>query len=142
MRKLLTLLFVAFLVAAEGRVCFFFSPERKIEIVGKVVKIEENQSFCRSDYFVVITLKDRRGREFKVYVSPAWFFTERPGLGEEIKIKGSYSQNNRTLVIAEWIYSRGEKFLLRDSRGFPLWSGRKRRFGKERRRSKGIWGKR
>ena len=142
MRKIAGFLLLSFAIMAGEKVCFFFSPEKKVEIEGKVEKIEENQNFCKSSYFVVLSVKDKAGKLFKIYISPFWFFTERPDVGEEVKIKGAYSEDNRRLLIAEWIYFRGEKIFLRDERGFPLWSRRMRRSNLSRRRSGRRWEKR
>lgn len=133
---------MSFLIMAGEKVCFFFSPEKKVEIEGKVEKIEENQGFCKSPYFVVMNVKDKAGRVFKIFVSPIWFFKERPDIGEKVKIKGSYSDEDRTTLIAEWIYFRGEKIYLRDERGFPLWSRRMRGKHTCMRRSGRKWEKR
>ncbi len=124
-----------------GEVCFYFSPDRKVEIEGKVEAVRENQRFCRSPYFVVLEVKDGGGKIFRVYTSPRWFFTLRPQVGEKVKIKGAFWDENKEYVIAEWIYFRGEKIYLRDERGFPLWSRRLRRGRLARKRFGKPWEK-
>ncbi len=141
MRKAAGLLLLALSIVAGEGVCFFFSPDKKVEIEGRVERVEENQKFCRSSYFVVLNVKDRAGKVFKIYISPFWFFTHRPEVGEKVKIKGAYWEENRSFIIAEWIYFRGEKIYLRDERGFPLWSRRRRGAGMARKRSGKPWGK-
>ncbi len=139
--KIIGLLLPVFLVSAMEEVCFFFSPDKKMVIEGKVEGVEKAQKFCRSFHFVVLNVKDEAGRVFKIYTSPFWFFTQRPEIGEKVKIKGAYWEKNRSFIIAEWIYFRGEKIYLRDERGFPLWSRRRRGGRLARRRSGKPWGK-
>lgn len=133
MRKIAGLLLLSVMVIAGERVCFFFSPEKKVEIEGKVKDIEENHRFCMDRHFVMMSIKDKRGKVFKVYISPPWFFTQRPEIGEDVKIKGAYCEEDKKTIIAEWIYFRGEKIFLRDERGFPLWSRKMRGRGNSRR---------
>jgi len=142
MRKIAGLLLLSVMLIAGERVCFFFSPGKKVEIEGKVKNIEENNRFCMARNFVKMSIKNKRGKVFRVYIAPSWFFTQRPEIGENVRIKGAYCEEKREIIIAEWVYFRGKKIFLRDERGFPLWSRRMRGCHNSRRMLGGKWKRR
>jgi len=67
----------------------------------------------------------------EVHLGPAWFIANQDvqiQMGDRLEVKGSrVTINDKTALIAAEIKKGDETLLLRDAKGFPAWSGWRRR---------------
>ncbi|MCX6555565.1 MAG: hypothetical protein NTZ12_11245 [Candidatus Aminicenantes bacterium] len=127
MKKLSACLFVVLGVislTAQSPVFHYFDQKNLIDIQGQVLAIDFEEIYGKKSAFLMLSIQSEDQRLFQVEVCPQWFFTADIAVGMRINIRGSLLENSAgtTYLIAQEISLQGERFTLRDSKGFPLWS--------------------
>jgi hypothetical protein len=95
-------------------------------IRGEIIAIAKVAHHDRRAYGVHLLLKTAAGT-VSVHLGPSWFIVRqriklRPD--DRIEVTGSrITYRDRPVVIAAQIRKGHQSMVLRDSRGFPLWSG-------------------
>jgi hypothetical protein len=112
----------------------FYNTATQKTLVGTVEEIGQEETADHAP-FIILTLREKESAlAYRVEVSPRWFFEMDLMAGSLVEVKGSdVSRDDRRILIAAAITYRGEKFLFRDTHGFPLWRGR----GKDRQKQSG-----
>jgi hypothetical protein len=88
----------------------------------------KTESCYKGDNFSVLYIKDQSSdRQYKVEVSPAWFFNLQVEKGKSIGVTGSYMQiDQQHIIMAQELEYEGKIVNYRDNLGFPLWRGKGR----------------
>lgn len=115
---------LALLPAAQADTFHFFDPQRLADIRGEVQGIAYEDVYGKRSSFLVLTILSDDQRLFRVEVCPQWFFENDIAVGMKIQIQGSLleADDGKPYLIAQELSFRGERVVLRDRRGFPLWS--------------------
>lgn len=79
-----------------------------------------------------VHLSVNRGKDtIEVHLGPAWYLENQEvaiAAGDTVQVKGSKADfNGKPAVIAAEIRKGGETLTLRDAKGYPVWSGWRRR---------------
>ena len=97
---------------------------------GTIIAIEKVADHGRRAYDVHLRLKTSAG-EVSVHLGPSWFIARQHlklAPREMIEVTGSrVTYEGRPVLIAAQIRTGHQSMVLRDSRGFPLWSGARAR---------------
>ncbi len=97
---------------------------------GTIIAIEKVADHGRRAYGVHLLLKTSAG-EVSVHLGPSWFIARQHlklAPREMIEVTGSrVTYEGRPVLIAAQIRTGHQSMVLRDSRGFPLWSGARAR---------------
>ncbi|MDQ1353969.1 MAG: hypothetical protein QG657_4278 [Acidobacteriota bacterium] len=103
----------------------YFRLDSIIKITGEVKDIKTEKCY-KGDHFSVLYIKDQSSdRQYKVEVSPAWFFNLEVKTGKTIAVTGSYMQiGQEHIIMAQELELEGKIVNYRDRLGFPLWRGR------------------
>ncbi len=98
--------------------------EEKLE--GEIVDLTSRPVQKHSWHELAIILRTEKGT-FPVVLGPAWFADGEGNplrVGEKAKVTGSiFMENGKGYMIAKEVKVGDYKLELRDSNGFPLWSG-------------------
>lgn len=105
----------------------YFRPDSIIKITGEVIDIKTEKCY-KGDHFSVLYIKDQSSdRQYKVEVSPAWFFNLQVEKGKTIGVTGSYMQiDQQHIIMAQELEYEGKIVNYRNNLGFPLWRGKGR----------------
>lgn len=136
------ILFLVFSLPAQ-RPFHFFDPGNLVTIQGTVQRIDVEDVYGKKSKFVVLTVLSTDQKTFRVEIGPQWFLENDIAAGMKIGIHGSLiSETEGTFyLIAQEISFQGERILLRDRKGFPLWSQRGAQEGGGKRSGRGRRGK-
>ncbi len=94
-------------------------------VSGKITEIKTETCYHGMKFIVILLDDPTSQRQYKVEVSPQWYFKIDVKNGDTISIKGSYTKTDDThLLIAQTITSRDKVYHFRDKWGFPLWGGK------------------
>lgn len=111
--------------------------ERQVEGIIRELLFEPRYE-DRAPFLILILEEKESGEVYRVEISPAWFFDRDLHVGESVKVVGSlYAKDKTRSIIARELQCSGEKYFLRDSRGFPSWRGGKMKKAGQR-RGRGI----
>jgi hypothetical protein len=127
MKKMLQIILVATIIIFPVKI---FSQNYNVNTVetlkGQITRIDKMSSGKNSSgiHLVLKTDKD----SIAVHVGPEWYLTKQNvqlNVNDNIEVKGSQiTYNNKPAIIAAEIKKGNSTLTLRDSKGFPLWSGR------------------
>lgn len=115
----------------QGRGAPRYDPATEITLQGIVNDVKEqdcqNCGFRAAGVHLVL---DTDGKTIEVRVGPAWFLQKNKytfSKGDQLEIIGSRVQlAGDDVVLARQIRKGDSLMTLRDARGFPAWSGRRR----------------
>lgn len=133
---LLLLASFSYLVYAQKQQ-HFYDLDKEIQTEGTVQEIIMEPRYKDAAPFLIIILDEKNTKQqYRIEISPTWFFDHDLHKGESISVIGSlYKTGENDLnIIAKEIRFRGENLVLRDKHGFPNWRGGKM---KRRGRKKG-----
>lgn len=121
----------------------YFDYKKLTSIQGQVLSIGFEEVYGKRSAFLMLSIQSDDQRLFRVEVCPQWFFAADIAVGMKIRIHGSLLQTSAAAfyLIAQEISLQGERIVLRDSRGFPLWSRRGQPDGHGNRKGPGDRGK-
>lgn len=124
---------------AVGPQARFYNIDTERWVEGTIREVLFEPRYEDRAPFLILVLEEKgSGEVYRAEISPVWFFDQDLHAGEFVKILGSLSTKDGTrYLIARELQSAGEKFLLRDSRGFPSWRGGKMKRPGQR-RGRGI----
>jgi hypothetical protein len=102
----------------------YFDNKTLTSVQGQVLEIDFKEVYGKKSAFLILFLKSDDQRLFNIEVCPQWFFAADIAVGMNIRIMGSLlpSSDDTFYMIAQEISLQGERIVLRDSKGFPLWS--------------------
>lgn len=124
----------------------YFRVDKIITVTGKITDIKTEKSYHRSDFIVVYLKEEKTDREYKIEISPDWYFNLDLVKGQKIQVTGSHNKiGSNDLVMTQSLVFQGKAFHFRDKSGFPLWRGKGRfykRAGQKQKRRRGGRGKR
>ena len=107
-----------------------YDPATVETVTGEVVRVDKIVPARGISYGIHLTLKTDTGT-VSIHVGPAWYIENQDtkiAVRDRIEVKGSrVSFQGKPAVIAAEIRKGDEVLTLRDSLGFPLWSGWRRR---------------
>jgi hypothetical protein len=104
----------------------FYNVDKEITIEGTIQQISMEPLYKnRSPFLIVILEQKETKQQYRVEISPVWFFEQDLHQGESFVVTGSlYTTDEGTQnVIAREIRFRGATLILRDKHGFPNWRG-------------------
>lgn len=105
----------------------YFRVDKMVTVTGTVqaIKSEKNYNSRKSDFVVAYLKEKQTGKEYKIELSPAWYFDLDIVEGSKIKVTGSQFQvQNQPLIMVQSLVYQGTMFNFRDKLGFPLWRGK------------------
>lgn len=125
-------------LSAQSVPFHYFDQKKLIDIQGQVLTVDFEKVYGKKSAFLILSIQDENQRLFRVEVCPQWFFAADIAEGMKISVRGSLLETpaGSLYLIAQEIYLQGERFTLRDGKGFPLWS----RNGSGRQNRKGLRG--
>ena len=107
-----------------------YDPKTVETFNGEVLRVEKITPLRRMSYGIHLIVKTEK-EEISVHLGPGWFIENQDikiEAKDKIEVKGSRItfQGSPAIIAAE--VKKGEnKLRLRDERGFPVWSGWRRR---------------
>ena len=122
---LLTALLSVTLVSAQQRTKPpNYDPAKEIKIEGTVEKVLTPQHGGGTGVHLTVKTSEKT---FDVHIGPAWFVAEKQftfSTGDQVVITGAtISTSNGEALIAREVRKGDAVLVLRDSDGFPMWSG-------------------
>jgi hypothetical protein len=127
MKKILHLLLFATITIFPAKI---FSQNYNVNTVetlkGQIIRVDKFSSGKNSSgiHLLLNTGKD----SIAVHVGPEWYLTKQNiqfNANDNIEVKGSrIMYDNHPAIIAAEIKKGNSTLVLRDAKGFPLWSGR------------------
>jgi hypothetical protein len=147
MNKMIASLFLVLALAwslpAQAGAFHFFDTQRLAEIQGKVQDITYEDVYGKRAKFLILTILSDDLRLFRVEVCPQWFFENDIAVGMKVRIQGALldSGAGKLYLIARELSFQGERVVLRDRKGFPLWSQKGAPGGRGGRKGPGGRGK-
>jgi hypothetical protein len=129
---------------AHSREFHFFDPARLVDVQGTVQELDFREMYGKKTPFLVLTLLGDDGHVFAVELCPQWFLETDIAAGMKVRIRGSLLSEAEAppYLIAQEISLLGERIVLRDRRGFPMWSRHGAQDGSGNRKGPGRRGKR
>lgn len=129
---------------AQSREFHFFDPARLVDVQGTVQELDFREMYGKKTPFLVLTLLGDDGRVFAVELCPQWFLETDIAAGMKVRIRGSLLAQAEAppCLIAQEISLLGERIVLRDRRGFPMWSRHGPQDGSGNRKGPGRRGRR
>jgi len=126
---------------AQAGAFHFFDPQKQADIQGEVQSLAYEDVYGKRSKFLVLTILSPDQRLFRVEVCPQWHFENDIAVGMKIRIQGSLLDEGegKFYMIARELSFQGERMVLRDRKGFPLWS--QKGAPEERRNRKGSGGR-
>ena len=107
-----------------------YNPQTVVTIRGEVVSVDKIAPMKGMNYGVHLTLKTDK-ETISVHLGPAWYIEKQDvkiAPGDKIEVKGSrITFKGKLALIAAELKKGDAVLLLRDARGFPAWSGWRRR---------------
>lgn len=133
---------LAALLGAQRPAAHYFDPDRLVEIQGAVRRVDLEEPYGKKSNFIVLTVNSAERGLCRVEIGPQWFLENDIAEGMKVLIRASLLAGPEAppYLIAQEISIQGERIVLRDLRGFPLWSQRgsledgRRGFGRHGRR--------
>lgn len=125
----------------------YFRVDKVITVAGTVtaIKSEKNYDSKKSDFVVAYVNDKKSGEQYKIELSPAWYFNLDIMVGSRVRITGSHNRiNGQHLLMTQSLVFQGDIFHFRDKSGFPLWRGKSRKIRENdnrlKRKQKGAGG--
>lgn len=107
-----------------------YNPQTVETIRGKVVSVDKIEPIRGMNYGVHLTVNTDK-ETISVHLGPAWYIENQDikiAPGDMIEVKGSrIIFDGGPVLIAMEVKKGNDVLVLRDSRGFPVWSGWRRR---------------
>lgn len=107
-----------------------YNPKSVETVSGEVVSVEKFTPMRRMSYGVHLMIKTDK-ETLSVHLGPGWYLENQDTKIEakdKIVVKGSRIEfEGKPAIIAAEVKKGDEMLKLRDERGFPVWSGWKRR---------------
>ena len=127
MKKMLQIIVVATIIIFPAKI---FSQNYSVNTVetlkGQIIRIDKMSSGKNSSGIHLLLKTDKDS--IAVHVGPEWYVAKQKvqlNVNDNIEVKGSRTMyNNKPAIIAAEIKKINSTLTLRDSKGFPLWSGR------------------
>jgi len=128
---------------AQAGAFHFFDPQKLTDIQGEVQSFAYEDVYGKRSNFLILTIRSDDQRLFRVEVCPQWFFENDIAVGMKIRIQGSLLEEgaDKPYLIARELSFRGERMVLRDRKGFPLWNQQGAPGGRGNRKGPGGRGK-
>ncbi len=114
----------------------FYNVDKEVNIRGTVRQVIMEPRHADTAPFLMVILEEKAtGKQYRVEISPVWFFEQDLYQGESLSITGSLvSEGAVNLIMARQVRFRGDVMTVRDKHGFPNWSGgRGRQKGRRKR---------
>jgi hypothetical protein len=126
LRYLLAGTLLALVLQAQRAPFHYFDPGRIVEIQGVVQKIGLEDTYGKKSKFLVLTVDGGERGSCRVEIGPQWFIQNDIAVGMNVSIRASQPPRTEGVpdFIAQEISIQGERIVLRDLRGFPLWGQR------------------
>jgi hypothetical protein len=130
-------------LSAQAGVFHFFDPQNLADIQGTVRNLGYEDVYGKKSNFLVLTILADDQRLVRVEVCPQWFFNNDIAVGMKIHIQGSLLDTGEgtPYLIARELSFQGERLVLRDRKGFPLWSQKGSQGGRGNRKGPGGRGR-
>jgi hypothetical protein len=111
-------------LTAQASPFHYFDQNKSTVIQGEVLTISFEDVYGKKSEFLMLSIRGEDQHLYQVEVCPQWFFAADVAVGMKIQLRGSLLDNSdgNYYLIAQEISLHGEKIVLRDSKGFPLWS--------------------
>jgi hypothetical protein len=140
---LVLFLTMASMLPAQAGAFHYFDPQKPFTIQGTVQALDYEDVYGKRSKFLVLTILSDDRRLFRVEICPQWFFHNDIAAGMKIHIQGSLldSDEETPYLIARELSFQGERIVLRDRRGFPLWGRKGSQGGRASRKGSGGRGK-
>lgn len=140
---LILFLAMASTLSAQAGAFHFFDPQNLADIQGTVQSLGYEDVYGKKANFLILTILADDQRRVRVEVCPQWFFNNDIAVGMKIRIQGSLldTGDGTPYLIARELSFQGERMVLRDRRGFPLWSQKGSQGGRGNRKGPGGRGK-
>jgi len=132
MKKVFYLLFFLSLVTlpASANPIKYYRVDNVITLAGKIDAVKTEKCYRQKKDFIVLYITAKE-KNYRVEVSPQWFYQLDLTQGAQIEVTGSYSHmNNLDQIITSKILYQGKVYLFRDKNGFPLWQGKRKQKGR------------
>ncbi len=105
-----------------------YNPKTVQTVEGTVTKVEYIKRPAQRELGVHVGLQTAKDN-FTVHLGPEWYLKEQGVTlikGDQIEVTGSKIAMKATpTIIASKITKNGQEVQLRDSRGIPMWAGRR-----------------
>jgi len=139
---IIILVFFSLTLFAEVNKFHFYDIKKVRTVEGKITDFKIEKVYKRKSSFFFIYIDSKDGEKIKIEVCPEWYFSQDIAKGMKIRVKGSDigEEEKYRYLIAKEIEVGGDKLILRDKFGFPLWRGKnphKIGFGDRKRRGRG-----
>ncbi len=124
------------MVAGQQVPQHFYNVDKEVSIRGTVREVIMKPRHQDTAPFLIVILEEKTsGKQYRVEISPVWFFEQDLYQGESLNITGSLvAEGIVNLIMARQVRFRGEVMTVRDKHGFPNWSGgRGRQKGRRKR---------
>lgn len=103
----------------------YYRLENVITIQGVIQKIQIEECYRKKNFMVIYINEKQQKRNYRIEVSPKWFFGIELMKGNLIEVTGSHSVlKDSHLILAKSITFQGQIHYFRDKYGFPLWQGK------------------
>ncbi len=107
-----------------------FDPKTVETLSGEIVSVDKITPMRGMSYGVHLMLRTDSGT-ISIHAGPAWYLENQDvklAVKDRIEVKGSkITFDGKPAIIAMEIKKGSETLTLRDSQGFPVWSGWRRR---------------
>jgi hypothetical protein len=107
-----------------------FNPQSVETITGEVVSVERITPVKGMSYGIHVMIKTDK-ETISVHLGPAWYIENQDVKitpGDRVEVKGSrITFEGKPALIAGEVKKENQVLMLRDGKGFPLWSGWRRR---------------
>jgi hypothetical protein len=107
-----------------------YDPNTVETVIGEVERVDEIMPVKGMSYGVRLVLKSD-SEQVAVHLGPAWYVTNQDlsiNVGDKVTVTGSKVMfEGKPAIIAAQVKKGDEVLMLRDEKGFPMWSGWRRR---------------
>jgi len=121
---LAAVMFLASSLHSQPSAFHFFDPDKLVDVQGTVQRIDLEETYGQRSRFLVLTIRSPEQGVYRVEICPQWFLEQDIAAGMKVRIRGSLlaEAEGPPYLIAQQISLLGERIILRDRRGFPMWS--------------------
>jgi len=120
-----TLISPVFLYSEPKEAIKYFRLDTIIKITGEITDIKDEECYTGENFKVLYLKEQNSERQYKVEVSPNWFYELKLKKGKTVEVTGSYFlQGDDHIIMTQTIEYEKKSYRFRDDFGFPLWRGK------------------